>query len=111
MPTAPDIDQVKADYLDPSHTFTDEEIQFALDSETLAQARVCRIPADPDPLVPQPYPADLATALCRRVVRAINMKRNPLGYQLGIDGGISYIGARDSEIQRLEAPYRKWAIR
>lgn len=104
MPTAPDVDAVKA-YLGPDHSFSNEEITGALESETLAQQRVCRIPTEVD------YPADLATALLRRVTRALNMKYKPLGYEPGGEGGLSYISARDSEIHRLEAPFRKLVLR
>lgn len=110
MPTAPDLAAVKV-YLGSSSSYEDDEITAALATETVAQARVCRIPADADPAEPQPYPADLATALCRRVNRALTMKERPLGYQAGIEGGLSYISGKDPEIQRLEAPFRKRGIR
>jgi hypothetical protein len=110
MPTAPDRDAVK-DYLGPLSSFQDAEIDAELAAETTAQARVCRIPADPDPDDPQPYPPDLAKALCRRVARALNMRAKPLGYEPGLDGGLSYISANDSEIRRLEAPFRRRPVR
>jgi hypothetical protein len=110
MPTAPDRAAVKA-YLDPSSSWPDDQIDAELAAETVAQARVCRIPADPDPASPQPYPADLAKALCRRVARALNMRQKPLGYEAGLEGGLSYISANDSEIRRLESPFRRRPVR
>ena len=98
----PDITAVK-DYLGPDHSFSDAEITSSLASEALAQTRVCKIPTE--------FPADLATALCRRVARALQMKSKPLGYEPGIEGGLSYISANDSEIKRLEAPFRKLVFR
>lgn len=109
MPTAPDRDALKL--LVDLSTFTDAEIDAELPVETAAQARVCRIPADPDPLVPQPYPADLGKALARRVARALNMRQKPLGYEAGLDGGLSYISANDPEVRRLESPFRKRPVR
>ncbi|WP_062208832.1 phage gp6-like head-tail connector protein [Demequina oxidasica] len=100
MPTAPNLDDVKA-YLGEDHSWTDDEIENALASEMVAQAHVVNVPADAD------YPDDLTTALCRRTVRALNMKANPLGYVFGVEGDASFISANDSEIKRLEAPYRK----
>ncbi|MGV8967196.1 MAG: hypothetical protein ACOH2F_13045 [Cellulomonas sp.] len=101
MPTAPNLDDVKA-YLGVDHSWSDGEIESALASETVAQAHVVNVPVDP-----QPYPDDLTTALCRRTVRALNMKANPLGYVFGVEGDASFITANDPEIKRLEAPYRK----
>jgi hypothetical protein len=106
MPIAPDVDGVKA-YLGAGHSFTDDEIQASLDSEAVAQSRVCRVPGGAE----DPYPADLATALCRRVARALQMKSAPLGYQAGLDGGMSYISSNDPEVRRLEGPFRKRPIR
>lgn len=106
MPTAPDKDDVEA-YLGADHSWSHAEIEAALASETVAQAHVVNVPADADPLDPQPYPDDLAIALCRRTVRALNMKANPLGYVFGVEGDASFISAHDPEIKRLEAPYRK----
>jgi hypothetical protein len=102
---APDLAAVKT-YLGANNTWTDTEISAALATETAAQARVCRVPASD-----AAWPADLATALCRRVHRNLAIKALPLGYTAGIDGGISWIGSNDAEIRRLEAPFRKRAVR
>lgn len=102
--TPPDVDAVMA-YIGTGLSYDRDEIGASLASETLAQARVCNIPDEPS------YPADLATALCRRVARALQMKSKPLGYEPGAEGGLSYISAYDSEIRRLEAPFRKRPIR
>lgn len=106
MPTAPTKEQVK-EYLGPDFTGTLEEIESALPAEIAAQGHVCRIPG----AAGDPYPPDLAAALCRRVGRHLNMKTRLLGYEPGIDGGLNWISANDSEIRRLEAPFRKRAVR
>lgn len=106
MPVAPDLDAVD-DYLGTDHSFTEDEITTARSAEIVAQLHVCHVPGEDA----DPYPDDLGTALCRRVARHLNLKYKPLGYEPGLDGGLSYISANDSEIRRLEAPYRKRAVR
>jgi len=95
----PALADVKA-YLG-TNSWTDAEIQDALDAEAAAQRRKCRIPAD--------YPADLAQALKRRVSRNLNMRKLALAVLRGpADGGdATVIPGRDPEVQRLEAGYRK----
>lgn len=112
MPTAPDLAAVKA-YLGPDVSWPDGDIEKALAAETLAQARRCRLPVDPDPLNPQPYPADLAEALCRRVAANLANRALPLGVQASVtDGAVAAtrVGGGDAEVNRLERPFRKWAV-
>jgi len=80
---------------------TAAEVGTALEAETAAQARACRVPA-PDAY----WPADLAEALCRRVARNLAMRNLPLAVQMSEMGG-TRIGSIDPEVRRLEAPYRK----
>lgn len=88
-------------YLGEDSGYTPVEVASALVAETAAQAKVCR--------VPDPYPADLAEALKRRVQRALSLKNNPLGYQSSATefGLINTKIGFDNEIRRYEAPYRK----
>ena len=112
MPTAPNLAAVKA-YLGTTSGYEDAQIQSALDSETVAQAKACRIPADADPASPQPYPEDLAEALCRRVAHNLALRGLPLGIQANIaDGAVSTnrVGGTDAEVRRLEAPYKRLVI-
>lgn len=96
----PDLATVK-DYLrDAVKGWSDAQIQSALDAETAAQARVCRIPAV--------YPPDLAEALCRRVRRNLAMRGIPLGVQTSEVGPVRV--GRDPEIRRLEAPFPKLRV-
>lgn len=81
-------------------SWTDAQVDGALAAEQVAQANRCKIPTGPV------WPADLAEALMRRVLRNIAMRGLALGVQ-SYDGGGVYIGARDPEITRLEAPYRR----
>jgi hypothetical protein len=113
VPIAPDIDAVKA-YLGESAAFEDDQITAALDAETVAQVKVCRLPDDADPDEPEPYPADLAEALCRRVAHNLALRNLPLGIQANIaDGAVSTnrVGGIDAEVARLERPYRKLVVR
>lgn len=82
-------------------------IEAALEAEDAAQGKVCRRPA-----LAADWPADLAEALKRRVARNLAMRKAPLGIAASsaeIEG--TRIGGRDPEIHRLEAPYRKGALK
>lgn len=99
-----ELDEVKAYLGESADGWTDDEITSALTAETLAQSRVCRVPAD--------MPADLAEALKRRVARSLNVRALPLGYAVQVDDtgfGISRLGY-DAEIRRLEAPWKKVTV-
>jgi hypothetical protein len=80
-----------------------EQIQDALDAETVAQAKVCRIPAV--------YDDDLAQALKRRVARNLFLRGMPVAVLRG-DGevGDTVIPGRDPEVRRYEAPHRKLIV-
>lgn len=80
------------------HSWIEAEVQDALDAETSAQAKVCRIS--------DPYDPDLLQALKRRVMRNLNMRKQPLGTQ-GSDAGNDFIPGNDPEVRRLEGPHRK----
>ena len=55
------------------------------------------------------HPSPLREAVLRRVARNLAQRKVPLGIQEGELGNLRVLG-RDSEINRLEAPYRKWAV-
>lgn len=94
------VDDIRA-YMDgPSQT--DAQIQDALDAETLAQARACVVPADPDDM-----PADLAEALKRRVQRNLEMRGQPFVVTPDDNGNVSIVPSRDPEVRRLEAGHRR----
>ncbi|MFD6770881.1 hypothetical protein ACFWC6_32200 [Micromonospora chalcea] len=98
MPVLADV----LDYLGDT-SYSDDEIQQALDAEAAAQRAVCRIGAV--------FPPDLREALLRRVVRNLAMRRLPLAVPQGdAESGPSFIPGRDPEVRRLEAPHRKWVI-
>lgn len=91
-------------YLGDSSSYSDAVVTAALAAEKDAQASVCRIP-----LV---WPDDLAEALCRRVARNLAMKALPLGLQTAMsEMTVSTIKVgSDSEVRRLEAPYRRVTV-
>lgn len=99
MPTIIDVD----DYLN-GHSFTNVQLQDALDAEAAAQRAVCRVPAA--------YPADLRQALLRRVARNLKMRPLPLAVLQGdAEGGSDTIlPGRDPEVRRLEGPFRKLVL-
>ena len=112
MPTPPTLAEVRTSLGDDT-SYTDTEVEAAYASEVVAQAARVRFPADPEaPADPLPYPADLAEALKRRVLRALTMKALPLGYQqsLGEFGATASKVGSDPEISRLEAAHRKLVI-
>lgn len=99
MPTIADVDA----YLGgpEEHSWTDADLQAALNAESASQRAVCRVAAV--------YPADLREALLRRVARNLALRRNPLAVPQG-DAEIAFIPGRDPEVRRLEAPHRKLVI-
>jgi len=95
------VDDVK-DYLG-EYSWTDEQIQDALDAETVAQQRVCTVPDD--------MPADLAEALKRRVQRNLALHAQPLMVIPGAeDSPAAVIPSRDPEVRRLEATHRRMPV-
>jgi hypothetical protein len=84
-------------------SFTDAEVQDALDAEAQAQRDCCTIPAV--------YPASLREALLRRVQRNLAMRSLPLAYQQGdAEGGDTVLPGWDIEIKRYERRYPKVTI-
>ena len=84
---------------------SDAEIQAAMDAEYAAQAVRCRI---------DPYTADLAEALKRRVARNLAARRVPLATYTAFEGGggtSTRVPTNDAEITRLERPYRRMVAR
>lgn len=93
----PDADPPTRGYLD-RNSWTDEELQAALDAEASAQRRACRVPAA--------YPPDLREALLRRVSRNLAMREQRSATDPDTDTPAA-IPSRDPEVRRLEAPYRR----
>jgi hypothetical protein len=83
---------------------TMDEIADALEAETRAQARHCFVPVD--------YPSDLAQALKRRVARNLAARAVPIATFTSFEGGAtsSRVPRLDAEIERFEAPYRRWVV-
>ncbi|MEV4384388.1 hypothetical protein AB0J68_01465 [Micromonospora sp. NPDC049580] len=82
---------------------TEETVGEALEAETYAQARVCRVGAV--------YPPDLREALFRRVARNLALRGIPLAVLRGdAEVGSTVLPGRDPEVRRLEAPHRRLPI-
>jgi hypothetical protein len=112
VPTAPDLAAVKA-YLGDSGSWDDDAIDAARLAEIGNQSAMCRLPVDPDPESPLPYPADLAEALCRRVAHNLALRALPLGVQANVSDmsvATTRVGGMDAEVRRLEGPYRKLPV-
>ncbi|MCM4080412.1 hypothetical protein [Paractinoplanes hotanensis] len=85
------------------NSWTDTEIQDALDAETTAQRGVCRVPAT--------YPDDLREALMRRVAVNLARRKLPLMVLRGdSEQGNTVPPSRDSEVRRLEGPHRRLKV-
>lgn len=98
MPAIEDVDA----YLG-QHSFTDDQLQEALDAEAAAQRAVCRVAAA--------YPADLREALLRRCARNLALRGLPLAVLQGdAETGPTILPGRDPEVRRLEAPHRKLVV-
>lgn len=108
MPALEDLRGTSPDRDDPEdlgylgeNSWTDDELQDALDAETVAQRRVCRVPAA--------YPADLRQALLRRVACNLARRALPLSMLQGDAeaGGTAPLPSNDAEVRRLERPHRR----
>lgn len=103
---APDVADVMTFLGDTE--FDEPEIELALAAEKAAQATRCRVPADD-----ADWPADLAEALCRRVMRNLKTKALPLGVEPFTIDDVTVATTRvgsDFETKRLEAPYRRLVV-
>lgn len=102
LPTVPDV---QAYMEDAALQWNAAQLTEALEAETAAQRRICRVGAV--------YPADLREALLRRVARNLAMRAIPLAVLTGDaeQGGSNLtLPGRDPEVRRLEAPHRKVVI-
>ncbi len=110
LPTLADLRGTDPDRQDPDdlgylgdNSFTDAEIQDALDAETDAQRRACRVPAT--------YPNDLRQALLRRVARNLALRQLPIMVLRGdAEAGSVVPPGRDAEVRRLEAGHRRMVM-
>lgn len=106
----PTLDDLRGDPEDPdddgylgANSYTDAEIQEALDAEAAAQRGACAVPAA--------YPADLRVALLRRVQRHLVMKSLPLAVLRGdAEADTVRLGGVDPEVRRLEARYPRLVV-
>ena len=85
-------------------TATDVQIALAIATEQAAQARRCRV---------DDYGPDLRGALLRRVARNLAAAQVPIAQFSSFDGVSTgaRVTATDPEIERLERPYLRWAVR
>jgi len=86
-------------YLGDDNSYSQAEVQGALEAEQAAQARRCAIPVD--------YPADLGEAIKRRVARNLAARSVPVASWTSFEGGgtASRVTKYDAEVVRLESPY------
>jgi hypothetical protein len=109
MPTIEDLRGISPERDDPEdlgylgkNSFTDDEIQDALDAEASAQRDVCFIPAA--------YPPSLRQALLRRVAVNLANRALPLAIvqgdaEMGGAGSSAYLPGKDPQVRRYERAY------
>lgn len=102
MSAVPDVAACQAYLGSAAASWTADQFEDAFAAERKSQARKCRVPA----AAATTWPDDLAEALFRRVHRNLAMRNLPLSVQQ-VEGGGIRIGSSDSEIRRLEGPFRK----
>ena len=85
-------------------TATDAQVACAVQVEQAAQARRCRV---------DDFGPDLRGALLRRVARNLAAAQVPIAQFSSFDGVSTgaRVTATDPEIERLERPYLRWAVR
>jgi hypothetical protein len=93
-----------SNYLGSTTSATALDIIDAMEAELAAQRRVCRVPS--------PFPADLYQALKRRVARNLAARTVPIASFTAFEGGATSqrVPAKDAEVARLEAPFRKLPV-
>jgi hypothetical protein len=97
------VEQARAWVGVPAELLPDDQFQVLFDGEKASQAKECRVDPDAD------QPA-LDEALLRRVARAVEAKGLPLGV-IGDGGEFGPVRlASDSELFRLEGPWRKFVF-
>ena len=99
----PDVDDLDA-YLASlgGHSWSDDELQDALDTEAANQRKAIAVPAA--------FGADLRQALLRRATRNLALRKLAVATMVGdADDGSSAISipGLDREIRRYEGPYRR----
>lgn len=112
MATIPDLAAVK-EYLGTDHSWSDSEIQGALDAQAGDQAKKCSIPVDD--LDPTWIPDALADARMRRTHVALSLKPVPLAVQVTVseyNAATVRLGSpsKDPLVSDLERPYRKLVV-
>lgn len=102
---APTLDEVRAWCEVSANVVTDAQLQAVCDAETeLQAARLAPMPTLAT--YPVEMPASLAQALLRRVARELAARGVPLGVTGADEYGPVALPSYDSEIERLEAPWR-----
>ena len=93
---------------DPDHSWPEGQVTSAFNAERAAQAHACVVP--PVTVPEEEWPADLVSALGRRVQHNLALQALPLGLQTAMgEAGVAMrnVGGKDAEVERLEGPYRR----
>lgn len=91
-----------------NESWTDEDLEYTLNSEYSQQQAKCRAGFFTDTTT---YTEDLRQALLRRCQRALALRPIALNAQVGPEGDVRVIPRTfDPEINRLEAPYRSLPV-
>lgn len=100
---APTVAEVRAWCGVAVNVLADEALTIVIDAETeLQAARVCGLPDT----YPAELPSSLYQALMRRIARQLAARGVPLGVTGADEYGPVVLPSYDTEIERLEAPWR-----
>lgn len=105
----PTVDEVRAWCQVATTVVSDESLALVMDAEIeLQSARVARR------LLPETYPTDMPSSLYQALLRRVARQLAARGVPLGVTGADEYgpvvLPSYDTEIERLEAPWRSIPI-
>jgi hypothetical protein len=101
----PTLAEIRAWIQVPVSALSDAQLQQIVDSEAALQAAECTIPE-----LPADYPDELNQAMLRRVAHVAALRSLPLGIISDVESAPMQAAAWDSEVRRLEGPWRSVVV-
>ena len=101
----PTLAEIRAWIQVPVSALSDAQLQHVVDAEARLQASECAVPA-----FSSDYPDELTQALYRRVAHHAALRGLPLGIISDVEAAPMQASAWDSEVRRLEGPWRQMVV-